>query len=182
MKIEVDIDGVIRDFMGKLKEVYSREYPEHKLIREDIYDLSSWFPIEKEIYKFGFEIYATEIFSEAQIYLGVKEFLKKIYDNHKLVFISNQSNKNLEKLTVGWIKQNELPYHEIIFTKDKSIFKGDYLLDDYTENLKRVDEIKSSIPVCFDRPWNQDWKGQRIKSYNEFLEIINLKMLINVKE
>lgn len=174
MKTEIDIDGVIRNFTGKLEEVYLRENPTHKILRRDVYDLAHWFPIGKEIYKFAYEIHATEIYTKASLYPGGKNFLTKLAKMSEVIFVTHQPNKNLEYLTLEWIYKNELPHHDVIFTKDKSNFKGDYLLDDYTENLKRVDEMKSSRPICFNQPWNQDWKGQRVKSYNEFLEIINL--------
>ena len=57
-----------------------------------------------------------------------------------------------------------------MFTQDKSEFIGDYLLDDCTANLERIRQERNSIPVCFDQPWNQDWKGLRVESYNKFLE------------
>src|SRR3989338_6545109 len=84
MKIGIDIDDVIRDFVGKLKEIYFREYPSHKLIKEDVWNMSLWFPIEKEIYKFAFETYAKEIYIQARTYENALEFLIKLRKNHEL--------------------------------------------------------------------------------------------------
>ncbi|MBI2004015.1 hypothetical protein HYS72_00970 [Candidatus Pacearchaeota archaeon] len=173
MKIGIDIDGVIRNWAGKLSEIYFRENPVHKQIRNDTYDVGCWFPIGKEIYKFGFEVHAEEIYTEAQVYPEAKEFLKKLHKDDELVFVTHQPNKNLEYLTIKWINKNELPHDCILFTKDKSKFKGDYLLDDYTKNLQRISMVRNSIPICFNQPWNQDWNGQRVNSYDKFLEIIN---------
>ena len=172
MKIGIDIDGVIRDFVTKLTEVYFRENPGHKQIRNDAYDLAYWFPIGKEIYKFGYETHAEEIYTEASSYPGAKEFLKKLNKDYKLIFVTHQPNKSLESLTIKWINKNELPYQDIIFIKDKSIFKGGYLLDDCTQNLQRISEVGNSKPICFNQTWNQDWNGQRVNSYDKFLEII----------
>lgn len=172
MKIGIDVDGVIRNFMDKLIEVHLRENPGHKLIRKDIYDLSKWFPMGKNIYEFAFETHAEEIYLNSRLYPGAQGFLKEIVKKNELTFVTKQPNKMLEELTLEWINKKELPYHSIIFTKDKSVFKGDYILDDYAGNLQRVLDIGNSIPVCFDRPWNQDWNGPRVKTYNKFLKII----------
>jgi hypothetical protein len=59
-----------------------------------------------------------------------------------------------------------------IFTKDKESFPGlMVLLDDCTENLIKTRDsgIRS---IAIDRPWNQDWTGERIKKYDEFFSII----------
>ena len=172
MKIGIDIDGVIRDFFGKTEEVYFRKYPSHKLIRRDVYDISLWFPIGKEIYKFAFETHSKEIYTRAQTYKNAFDFMIKLRRNNHVILVTSQSTKNLEELTKKWLEIKKIPYDELIFTKDKSEFIGDYLLDDCTANLERIRQERNSIPVCFDRPWNQDWKGFRVKSYNEFLELI----------
>ena len=172
MKIGIDIDDVIRDFVGKLKEIYFREYPSHKLIKEDVWNMSLWFPIEKEIYKFAFETYAKEIYIQARTYENALEFLIKLRKNNRVILVTKQPSKKLEGLTKEWLEIKNIPYDGLIFTQDKSEFAGDYLLDDSTANLERIKQVKRSIPICFDRPWNQDWKGPRVKSYDNFLELI----------
>ena len=172
MKIGIDIDGVIRDLLGKVEEIYFREYPYHKLIRKDTYDISLWFPIGKEIYKFVFETYSKEIYTQSQVYKNAREFMVKLRKNGKVILVSSQPEKKLEELTKKWLEIKKIPYDELIFTKDKSEFIGDCLLDDCTANLERAAKAGSSKPICFDRPWNQDWDGLRIKSYDKFLELI----------
>ncbi|MBS3124558.1 hypothetical protein J4437_08085 [Candidatus Woesearchaeota archaeon] len=172
MKIGIDIDGVIRDFFGKTEEVYFRKYPSHKLIRRDVYDISLWFPIGKEIYKFAFETHAKEIYTQSLLYENALDFMIKLRKNNRVILVTNQPEKKLEGLTKEWLEIKDIPYDELIFTKDKSEFIGDCLLDDHTANLERVARVGNSKPICFDRPWNQDWKGPRVKSYDEFLELI----------
>ena len=55
---------------------------------------------------------------------------------------------------------------------DKSEFEGDYLLDDRCPELENILQGRKSVPVCFDQPWNQDWKGLRVHNYQEFLNIV----------
>ena len=103
MKIGIDIDGVIRDLLGKVEEIYFREYPYHKLIRKDTYDISLWFPIGKEIYKFVFETYSKEIYTQSQVYKNAREFMVKLRKNGKVILVSSQPEKKLEELTKKWL-------------------------------------------------------------------------------
>jgi len=44
-------------------------------------------------------------------------------------------------------------------------------LDDYTGNLTRA-SARGIIAVCMNRMWNQDWNGQRVRTYGEFLKMV----------
>ena len=172
MKIGIDLDNVIRDFTGKVKQVYFREHPSHKLIREDIYNLVPWFPIGKDINDFVFNKHAREIYLNAPPYKGAINFLHYLRKSNHLTIVTSQPSDLTTELTEMWISKNALPYDKLLFTHDKSEYVGDYLLDDSVGNLERIAEVRNSIPVCFDHPWNQGWKGLRVYSYGEFLELI----------
>jgi len=47
----------------------------------------------------------------------------------------------------------------------------DVYLDDNTDNLIALSSYGHRA-VCFDRPWNQDWHGERVYSYREFIELL----------
>lgn len=58
---------------------------------------------------------------------------------------------------------------------EKYEVKGDILLDDGLHNLGPFKDLGGGVPVAFDRPWNQSWKGERVKSWPEFVEYIAKK-------
>jgi len=41
-------------------------------------------------------------------------------------------------------------------------------------NLEKVLKEKSSFPVCFDRPYNQEWVGSRAFGYKGFFRILEM--------
>jgi 5'(3')-deoxyribonucleotidase len=169
----IDCDGVIRDFVKILNKVYNREYPDnqfHGKITE--YNLSKVYPIGEDIGKFYSELFAEEIYTQAEVFPGALKFLNELVKYKKIYIFTTQPNKKVEEYTEYWLNKNNIPYDSLIFTKDKRLVKGQYLLDDYTKNLERVSEAKSSIPICFNQDYNQDWKGPRVYNYNKFLEII----------
>jgi len=169
----IDCDGVIRDFVGKLNDVYNREYSDKKFYGKiTSYDLSLFYPIGKEINNFYAEIHAKEIYTRAEVMPGAIEFLNELMKHKKVYIFTRQPSKQAEKYTEEWVDVNKIPHDSLLFTEDKRLIKAQYLLDDYTNNLKKVSDAKSSIPVCFNQDWNQDWNGPRISYYNKFLEIV----------
>lgn len=172
MKIGIDIDGVLRDFVASVNKVYFREYPTHELLRDNCYDLAQWFPIGNKIHDFIFRDHAKEIYTGALPYQNALGFMNKL-KKHEVTLVSSQPNGNVEKYTILWLMKYKVPHNKLMFTRDKSDFHGDFLLDDAQHNLERISQCNNSIPVCFDRTWNRDWKGQRIKKYHQFLQMLN---------
>jgi len=177
MEIGIDVDGVLRKLFERLREVYLEYYPTHKVAHIEEwgdYNIAKYFPIGKKIYPFWFKWHADEIYLKAATYNGAIEFMRDLKQNGEFVIIvSQQPNKHIEFLTNKWlIDINKIPHDSIIFTNDKTSFRGSFILDDYTKNLEKILNAGTAIPVCMDRPWNKDWKGLRVYNYNDFLDII----------
>lgn len=85
----------------------------------------------------------------------------------RIVTAASYSNNAVREKWM-WL-QEHFPFIEkekIVFTKDKSIVRGDFLIDDAPHNL----EVFHSIPIIFDRPWNRQLKldhGIRLKNWLE---------------
>jgi 5'(3')-deoxyribonucleotidase len=139
MVIGIDCDGVLRDFTGKLIEVYKREFPKSKRPNNDNdikqFDLALSFGIEKEIYDFAFVRHSKEIYSEANPYPGAAKFIQDIkkYD-HKVVIVTSQPNQGCIDYTKFWLVNNDIQYDDLIFENNKEKAPVDILLDDYTKN------------------------------------------------
>ena len=174
-KLGIDIDMVLRDLTNQLVKVYKKYYPTHEVVpleKWDKYELGGYFPIGYKIKCFFFHEHPEEIYLQAKIYDGALEFMRELKrKENDITVVSSQPTKYLEHLTKGWLHRNEIHYDHYLFTEDKSEFKGDLLLDDYTGNLVKVLDGKNAVPVCFNQPWNQDWKGNRVYTYKQFLDI-----------
>lgn len=171
-----DIDGVLRDLVTKLIEVYKRELPNEISVNhaDEIkqFDLKYYFSIKEDIYNFLMKTHSLEIYCNAKRYEQAKEFLRELNKNNKIILVSNQENDLCVSATNKWLKYNQLDEYTVIYEKNKGKIKGDILLDDYTKNLKNFAETRR-IAVCFDRSWNKDWDGFRVHSYYEFIQFVN---------
>ena len=166
----IDFDDVIREWNPHLNKIWNRENPNNQKSLPTAWDLKKHYG--PEIVEFYQVTHAEEIYIKAPLIKGALEFLHELSKIKFIYLVSTQPNQQVEEYTRDYILKNTVPFNELIFTKDKSSVKGNHLLDDGTHNLERVLEIKSSIPVCFNQSWNQDWKGLRVYNYNEFLDIV----------
>lgn len=170
--IGMDVDGVLRNFAESLVEIYRLHYPKHQVtpIKDwKQYALEGYFPIGTDIYKFFTEEHPLVIYSQARPYPAVRGQLSDLREKNRIVTVSYQPSKHIEELTMDWLRHYGLLGVSEIFVKDKSKVKGlDLLVDDCTENLEGVRRAATTtIPVCMDRPWNQDWTGVRVSSLKE---------------
>ncbi len=175
MRISIDVDGVLRDFVGKLEEVFDRVYPftcdpANWHIPVTKYDIAEFFSIGDEIHDFAFKDHAREIFLEAKPYPGAMEFMDKLFRDHTIIIATAQSNTSLIMYTTEWLDLHSIPYHEFYATLNGSKnVQADILLDDYTKNLVNFEGYGKGA-ICMDRPWNQDWKGHRVYTFEEFID------------
>ncbi len=173
MIVAVDIDGVLRDIITKINEVYKREYPSHNIKEIKEWGLHKSYPIGHGIYHFVFEKHAKEIFTYAKPYDYAVEFCRRLrYSAGYLILCSTQSLK-CQKYTLEWLDLNNFEYDTIAFTTNKEIIRCDILLDDGVHNLEAIRSSgNETIPICFDRPWNKKWEGKRVSGYKEFIELV----------
>lgn len=126
-----------------------------------------------------------EFMNRLDFYDGVEPMLGAIEGMHALiedghdVFVATTIAKHAPKLyeqKFAWIKRH-LPFFDMnrfVGIHEKWLLDGDVLLDDGTHNLRPFEEQRSRYrrAVAFDRPWNQDWDGPRVSSWQEFVERI----------
>jgi 5'(3')-deoxyribonucleotidase len=173
-RVLIDLDGVIRDFIEGLRIVYSREYPDHEIKNVLSRDLHEFFPIGKDIYDFLKQKFGEEILLESPPYPGAIEALRKWEDVFEIAIVTAQP-PDWRYATYSWIGNYSLPINEIKVIHDKHTVPGFALLDDFKENLELFAET-GRLAVCMDQPWNQDWKGPRVKSVDEFFQVIDKKI------
>ena len=176
MKIKIDVDGVLRDFIWKLQQVYYQDFPSHTMRYVDGWDLKNFFPIGKGIYDYAFRFRAEEIFTEAPPYRGQIEALRRFVDRRgddfSIVIVTTQLGENSEYTRI-WLERNRVPYDELIFTKEKSKASGGILLDDAVHNLEEVAKA-GQIAICQGRPWNRSARFPKVRNMREFLTICEM--------
>ena len=140
MRIGIDCDGVLRDFISDLKDNIKENYPEHadKIKTPETWNWEDWLPFwtEEESEKYIFEdnyldffgVDANPIISSVADWPKLVEWAKE--NGHELCLVSAQ-RENCEELTEAWLQRwGFMGWDEIHFTHDKWSIDVDVLVDD----------------------------------------------------
>ena len=162
LRVGIDIDGVLRDFVAQVCEVYF----EHTLGHVDEYDLSNWGFVQKYYIDgeslankiWGTGELAEDVFYKAPAYTGTKTAYQQFCDdpNMQVYIVSSQPN-GLEEYTDRWLKDHGFDKHySTIYTGKKLEAPCQALIDDGSHNIKEYEEnLRTGIII--DRPWNRKY-------------------------
>lgn len=176
MRIAIDIDGVLRDFVGQVNTVFDIQHPNGWRKPVTKYGLPEFYSIGKEIYDMAFNKYPVEVYVLAPAYPGAKKMLEDLKnDGHTIVIATSQPNKQVLRHTLAWLHLNEIPYDEfygVLRLASKANVKATILLDDYIKHLEEF----PGYAIAYAQPWNEEWEtkydGRRVDTYQRFVEFI----------
>lgn len=174
----VDMDGPLADFEGEFLKRWREKYPDLPFINIEertTFKLKDQYPLELQEKVRG--IYEEHGFvEELPAVKGVVNFINEATSLGHSIFIctaplSSYNPNVLEKYK--WVEKNiDRDFvKRIITTKDKTLIKGDFIIDDNPkiEGLKKP-EWKQ---VIFDAPYNREADLPRIKSdWSNWKEIL----------
>jgi 5'(3')-deoxyribonucleotidase len=169
-KVLIDIDGVLRNYMGYVYELYKREYPEHTVKSVESWSMAEYFPIGEEIYEFIFELHAEEITAKAEPFEGAIESLRGHLNEFDIAIVSAQNEKGIYG-TLEWLAKHKVPVREYHFCFEKENIDGDALLDDAPHNLEAFAGT-GRLAVARKQPWNRGWEGPKVNSVEEFFKYV----------
>ena len=167
MRIGIDCDGVLRDFIPALIDSIKETHPEcaDKILEPTSWDWEQWLPFwtEEETEKYVFEDYFLDIFgpecppisTAVEDWPKLKQWAKE--NGHELVLVSAQ-REHCEELTTEWLKKYGFDFDEIHYTKHKWSIDVDVLIDDSPEKLKEFKEqsINGGTAICMKQSWNTE--------------------------
>jgi len=159
IRVLLDLDGVIRNFVEGLIQVYRREYPEHTIDFVGSRNLEDFFPIGMDIYPF-IDAHRDEILIHAPEYDGAIEAMHKWNDRFESVIVTAQP-RDWKYPTFIWLGQHRVPTNEVHIC----------FQEDFVDNLEAF-RATGRLAVCIDRPWNQSWNGPRVKTVDEFYDLV----------
>jgi len=168
MRILIDMDGVIADFDGEFLKRWRERYPDKVYV-----------PLEKRTTFYVKDTYPEELhplvreiilepgfFRDMMPMTGVKGALTEMEQIGLELFIctsplSTYKNCVLEKFE--WVDRELGPdwVNRIILTKDKTLIKADYIIDDKMEIIG-VESVPSWEHIIYDRPYNQGSHKKRL--------------------
>lgn len=160
---KIDIDGVLRDILSTMCEIYNKEFNEN-LSKDDIinYKVDISFPLIKEklgysAVKYFFEDKSKEIFLNSCLINTASYSIKRLREaGHHVIIVSYQCSYQNKIDTLNWLKNNNIEYDDICFTDKKYLIKGDYLIDDNLEFLvdQKLYDNGETQCICINAPYN----------------------------
>ncbi|MGE0792631.1 MAG: hypothetical protein AB7V77_00460 [Candidatus Woesearchaeota archaeon] len=176
--LNLDKDGVVTELLNPTLRIYKEHFDSTcELKRENIvhYDLRQ-LPLVKntrdELYiphgKKIFLDYATLIDENSP---NVIDDLMQEIEIH---IVTDQFNEDNKRYAIECMEKFKINYNKIFFTGKKGEQKGHIAVEDSPYNLVDCHNC-GKYTIGFDAPYNKDWKGIRVSSYEEMKkEIIKI--------
>jgi hypothetical protein len=190
MRIGIEINGVLRDTMGKIKMTYEKflinEDNEDDFVHEIIEPINSLnllehfkFKNNDELFEFLYEDCPMEIFghamsSEMMTFNYLNDFYKEFRDDNEIVIISDEISKS-KPSTLFFLSKFSCLIEEIIFynekTKDKILSSFDLIV---TSNPKMIIDYRNKCYVIkYKTSYNNEISHPfEISSLSELSEVI----------
>ena len=167
MRIGIDCDGVLRDFIPDVINLIKEKHPEHadKILTPTDWEWESWLPFwtEEETEKFIFEDNYERLFgpdanpidSSAYDWPKLVQWAKE--NDHQLILVSAQ-REHCKEPTTEWLQRWGFMFDEMHYTKEKWSIDVDVLIDDSPEKLDIFNDrsVNYGRPICYKQTWNQD--------------------------
>lgn len=175
MKIGIDIDGVISDFVSSfrktIKDKYGVEFGYEDIQQHDLYKILGL--DEDETKKRIFETFDHDLGFQPGAIKGIKE----IFRTHEIIIITARPIEK-KQITLDWLKLHDIPYHKILFLDEgeKNTVRElgfDVVIDDnLTEIIKWIGKVP--LVLVYNQPWNKSLNiknhFERVYSWENILE------------
>lgn len=186
MKIGIDLDDVVIEYVEGLKDFYNLMHFE----RLHLSDIKEW-DLKKSMKKSSspeamqalMSSFAHhEHFKNLPPVPGAAVGIKKLIANGDTPYFITSRNEDVSETTYDWLHRKDLPIERVYFAKNKANLV-DKLgvkihIDDSPDHLDRIQmecEPKVST-ICYDRPWNRRalfrTAHYRVKNWEEILKTI----------
>jgi 5'(3')-deoxyribonucleotidase len=173
MRIGIDCDGVLRDFIPALIDGIKETHPEHtdKILVPTSWDWEQWLPFwtEEETEKYVFEDNFLDFFgpecppikSSHEDWPKLVEWAKE--NDHELVLVSAQ-RPHCEEPTNEWLQRWGFMFNEIHYTQNKWAVDVDVLIDDSPSKLEQFKSrsVNYGEAICMNQTWNKDVRDKYI--------------------
>ena len=173
--IKIDIDGVLRDMLSTMCDIYNETYNE-SIKPSDVkeYDVDKTFTKCYEIdgmsaKYFFFNEYSYDLCAYSNIINYAKEAMDILHDlGYYIIIVSYQKDYNNKHDTLVWLDEHNIYYDSICFTDRKDLIHGDIIVDDNPEFLNICNDNEEKILI--DAPYNKN--ENRYKRFNSLYDYV----------
>ena len=150
MRLAIDIDNVLNDLVECVLGLYNSEYNDNLKIK-DITAYSMECFVKKEARPHINEFFQFAV-PNTKPRDGAVEYMSRLYRDGHDIYCVTSSHFDAMPFKVNWIQEHFpfVPDSHVVRLCDKSLFKCDVMVDDYTSNLILSDCKR----VILDYPWN----------------------------
>jgi uncharacterized HAD superfamily protein len=187
MKLGLDIDGVVADFISPFISIVSEKLGNGGICLESITDLNfkeHAYLSEETVWKCMEEIsYDPAFWRRLTPLLSPQEWeaLDRLSRQEELVFVTHRYERNtysIHEVTCDWLKQHGVSRPVVHFTQE---CKSDLIrqlgvtvfVDDRHENCAAIAEKTDALVLMPHRLYNQAFSHPRVKRINRFTELFD---------
>ena len=169
MRIAIDIDGVIRDSVRKMVELYNNYFSTNLQVDDvEFYDVEKSFPLLKESgidpYKFFFDDHDMDVNFLSYCFDGVIQAIKITHQRgHSIHLITYQPSLKNKISTIRWLEVMNIIYDSITFVSKhaKNIIDVDVIIDDNPSYFK---EVNTNQCILINRSYNKNLQQYGLSS------------------
>jgi uncharacterized HAD superfamily protein len=188
MKIGIDIDEIIAEFARGYLRLYNKKYEKNLKFEELFtYVLCEPLKISQEVsLELADEYYSSENFDKIDLVDGAEEGVRKLNQDHELIFITARPSHIKEKTKLFLKKLFPDLNLDIVYSKnmwEEGLLKSE-ICNNQKCNVLIEDDLRHALDcvengikvILLDKPWNQKIKHEnmiRVKNWDEILEKIN---------
>lgn len=174
--ILVDMDGVIADYEGGFLKIWQQEHPNEFYVpvkQRKIWDITKQYPLSLKK-KIGAIIHQEGFFRSLELIPGALQAINDLTARGNMVFICTSPSVQFQNCVLEkyeWVKNHlgDEWTKKIILTRDKTLIRADYLVDDnpVIEGCMQP----SWEHILFDQPWNRYCKELRRIDWSNLKDI-----------
>jgi len=185
MTIGITLDEVLRDFLGKLKTVYKKEFDKEPIEPINTFDINTHFPFnsEDELNNFLYEEYSLELFGHPNekhknAIIDLNTIYNQFKDDYKFVIISKEFGNSIPA-TLFFLSKTSCKLRDYKFVKsNKEVWDYcDVMITANPEILLTKPENKITIKVKSD--YNTDLKSDY--EVEKIKDVLEENLLSNIK-
>ena len=178
MRLGIDLDGVVADFVGGWTRLYNTEFG----AVVDPLDVDHWDAIPDlthfahmgDFWRWAAGIDGGSLFSHLQPYPGAIDALRRLAKRHSIVIVTTKPRWATHD-TFAWIARHRIPTTEVHIADEKWRVPCDVYLDDGPHVLESLVAHRPDEVVCrYVRPWNDPVPGAiDVESWDDFAAVVD---------